>query len=73
MYIRLKGVNFAKLITNYGYSMITEKEKMLRGELYDANNDPSLIDERRECKILLHAFNAIIPANEEAREELRLM
>ncbi|MFG6426514.1 maltose acetyltransferase domain-containing protein [Lepagella muris] len=53
--------------------MITEKEKMLRGELYDANNDPSLIDERRECKILLHAFNAIIPANEEAREELRLM
>lgn len=48
--------------------MASEKEKMLRGELYDANNDPGLIAERKSCKILLHALNSISPQEEGARE-----
>ena len=31
--------------------IMTEKEKMLRGELYDANYDKELIEERLRCKI----------------------
>lgn len=29
---------------------MTEKDKMLAGIIYDANNDPALIAERLECK-----------------------
>ena len=31
---------------------MTERQKMMRGELYDANNDVALINERRRCKDL---------------------
>lgn len=50
--------------------MTTEKEKMLRGELYDANNDPALIAERKSCKVLLHALNSASPNEDKPREEL---
>lgn len=36
---------------------MTEKEKMLRGELYDANYDRALIAERNKCKALCFRFN----------------
>lgn len=36
--------------------MRTEREKMLTGELYDAN-DPELSAARRRARLLLHAFN----------------
>ncbi len=29
---------------------MTEKEKIISGMIYDANNDPDLIAERLECK-----------------------
>jgi len=36
---------------------MTEKEKMLKGELYDANYDKNLITERNHCKALCFQFN----------------
>ena len=38
--------------------MAAEKERMLRGEPYDAN-DPELLLERRRCRLLCERFNAI--------------
>ncbi|MBQ8270954.1 MAG: sugar O-acetyltransferase [Bacteroidaceae bacterium] len=37
--------------------MSDEKEKMLRGELYDANYNPQLIEERNACKVLCARYN----------------
>jgi len=62
--------NFAKLIIKHGYSMTSEKEKMLSGGLYDANYDPDLIAERRNCKVVLHEINALSPISDEKRYEL---
>ena len=36
---------------------MTEKEKMLRQELYDANYDKSLIADRTRCKVLCQKYN----------------
>jgi len=38
---------------------MNEKEKMLKGVLYDANNDSALIAERNACKQLCLEYNAI--------------
>jgi maltose O-acetyltransferase len=46
---------------------MTEKEKMLAGELYDAR-DPQLVAERRRARDLLHALNA----SRDGQRELRL-
>lgn len=50
--------------------MKTEKEKMLAGELYDANYNSELIAERQRCKDLCHEYNMITPSQTEKREEL---
>lgn len=42
-----------------GYFAMTEKEKMLCGMIYDANNDQQLISERLECKELCHDYNEL--------------
>lgn len=39
--------------------MLSEKDKMLKGELYDANFNKELIDERKACKILCHRYNSL--------------
>ena len=62
--------NFAKLIKINGYFAMTEKEKMLAGMVYDANNDPALIAERLECKELCHDYNNLRPSASGARTEL---
>lgn len=49
---------------------MTEKDKMLRGEIYDANNDPALIAERRACKITLHRINSLSPQDDDSRYSL---
>lgn len=49
---------------------MTEKEKMLAGMIYDANNDPALIAERLECKELCRDYNDLRPSDTEAREAL---
>ncbi|TLG72583.1 sugar O-acetyltransferase [Culicoidibacter larvae] len=42
---------------------MTEKEKMLAGLVYDADNDPELIAERASCKDLCHDYNLLRPSN----------
>ncbi len=49
---------------------MTEKEKMLRGMIYDANNDAALIAERLECKELIRDYNDLRPKETEARKTL---
>lgn len=49
---------------------MTEKEKMLEGMIYDANNDPALIAERLECKELCYNYNHLRPKDTEGREAL---
>ena len=51
-------------------NMKTEKEKMLAGELYDANYNSELIAERQRCKDLCHEYNMTVPSQTEKREEL---
>lgn len=49
---------------------MTEKEKMLAGVIYDANNDAALIAERLDCKELCYDYNHLRPKETEARREL---
>ncbi len=49
---------------------MNEKEKMLRGLLYDASKDKTLYDERIRCKTLCYEYNNITPANTEERKNL---
>lgn len=49
---------------------MTEKEKMLAGELYDANYDEDLFKERCACKDLCKKYNDLEPSNIEARTKL---
>lgn len=48
---------------------MTEKEKMLYGQIYNANS-ADLIAERKACKVLLHKLNALSPTAERERAEL---
>ena len=49
---------------------MTEKEKMLTGMIYDANNDPQLIADRMECKQMCRDYNGLDPKDMVARTEL---
>lgn len=49
---------------------MTEKEKMLAGLIYDANNDPDLIRERAACKDLCWEFNQLRPSQTEEQTAL---
>lgn len=49
---------------------MTEKEKMILGMLYDANNDDSLIAERRACKDLCFDYNMTRPSDTERQEKI---
>lgn len=49
---------------------MTEKDKMLAGIIYDANNDPTLISERTQCKLLCKEYNDLSPADTDARKNL---
>ena len=40
---------------------MTEREKMLAGELYDANFDPELLQQRLEAENLTWEFNGLRP------------
>ncbi|WP_297063469.1 sugar O-acetyltransferase [uncultured Duncaniella sp.] len=53
--------------------MSTEKDKMLRGEIYDANYDPQLIEERMKCKIMCRKYNDLMPDRLEERKALLKM
>ena len=47
-----------------------EKEKMLRGLLYDANNDALLLSERARAKDLCFEYNSLRPSDEEAQRRI---
>lgn len=47
-----------------------EKQKMLAGELYDANYNPQLIAERQACKTLCHQYNHLLPTDTDGRNQL---
>lgn len=49
---------------------MTEKEKMLKGELYDANNDKTLIAERNACKQLCFEYNTAPYKDDEQRTKI---
>lgn len=49
---------------------MSEKEKMLAGEIYDANYDKELIEDRYKAKNLCHEFNNLKPSDIEAREKI---
>ncbi len=51
-------------------SNMTEKEKMLSGEIYDANSDQELISERLECKESCQKYNRLSPREITARKDL---
>ncbi len=50
--------------------MDSEKDKMLRGEIYDANYGPQLIEERMKCKLLCRKYNDLMPDRLEERKSL---
>ena len=49
---------------------MSEKEKMLRGELYSPDNDKVLFEERIKCKMLCHEYNNLSPDKLDERKEL---
>lgn len=49
---------------------MTEKDKMLAGELYDANYNEDLIKERTYAKDLCYEYNNLKPSESEKRSEL---
>ena len=49
---------------------MTEKEKMLKGLLYDANNDHELIKERNLCKELCVEYNNLSYSDEQQKKAL---
>ncbi len=49
---------------------MSEKDKMLRGELYDANYNPELIAERQACKVKCFKYNGLCPSATEERKGL---
>lgn len=49
---------------------LTEKEKCLLGQLYDANHDSELIAERTKCKDLCFQYNHLLPSQLTERKTL---
>lgn len=49
---------------------MTEKEKMLKGMIYDAGGDKDLIRERRVCKDLCHEYNHLLPSKRQEGKEI---
>lgn len=49
---------------------MSEKEKMLAGEIYNANYDEELIKERQKAKDLCYEYNNQKPSNVEKRQEI---
>lgn len=49
---------------------MTEKEKMVKQMLYDANNDQELIQERMKAKDLCHRYNQLMPSDVKGQQEL---
>ena len=49
---------------------MTEKEKMQKQMLYDANYDLELLNERKRAKDLCHKYNQLYPSDEEGQQKI---
>ena len=49
---------------------MTEKDKMLAGEIYNANYDRELLNERQNAKELCYEYNNLKPSNVEERKQI---
>jgi len=49
---------------------VTEKQKMLKGELYSPEKDKTLYNERIQCKVLCHEYNNLSPDKTKERYKL---
>lgn len=49
---------------------MSEKDKMLSNEWYDANYDEDLLKERLKAQDLCHDFNMTKPSDEKRRQEI---
>ena len=49
---------------------MTEKEKMQKQMLYDANYDTDLLNERKRAKDLCHKYNQLYPSDEEGQQKI---
>lgn len=56
--------------SNIWLFMLSEKDKCRAGELYDANHDRQLIEERLRCKRMCFEYNRLEPGMAERREEM---
>lgn len=61
--------NYATINSSANKENKTEKEKMLAGELYDANHDQQLIAERQKIQELCYEYNTLKPSNMFWRKE----
>lgn len=50
---------------------MTEKEKMIKGEWYDANFDKELVEVRRKAELLCYDFNMAKPGSDEQNLALK--
>ena len=49
---------------------MSEKEKMLNGEMYYPDKDEVLFNERIQCKTLCHQYNNLSPELAEKRKKI---
>jgi len=65
-----KIVILYKLLTDNEYEIMTEKEKMLSGEWYDAASDPELLSELYACRDRIYELNRLHPRETAGRDIL---
>ncbi len=56
--------------SDFEVDMVTEKEKMQKQMLYDANHDKELMMERYQAKDLCHEYNQLLPSDEENQQAI---
>ena len=65
-----KIVILYKQLTDNEYEIMTEKEKMLGGEWYDAASDPELLSELYACRDRIYELNRLHPRETATRDIL---
>ena len=68
--IRQKEIRDRYTTKMKGDSVMTEKEKMQKQMLYDANYDKELLGERMEAKNLCYQYNQILPSDEQGQRDV---
>jgi len=53
-----------------GEAPLTEKEKMVRSMIYDANYDKEILEDRQKSKVLLYEYNHLHPEKVEEKQKI---